>query len=97
MQNAKINKAVDQITKETKICLLKLIANDYGIQYEELYNKYISIAKNNEYVEMFEFLYEKKVYLVDNDDNIYSYNIKNPKFLGKRLADGTIEFRNLKT
>ena len=87
MQHAKINKAIEQIIKDSQINILKSISNDYGISYDELYNKYI-----NNYIEMHEIIYDKKKYLADNDKNIYSYNLNNPKFLGKKLIDGTINF-----
>ena len=90
MYTEKINKAVDQIIKDTKTNILKSISQDYNISYNELYNKYIS--KKTEYIELYEYLYDKKIYYIDNDDNIYSYNSKGPKLLGKKLVDGTIQF-----
>jgi hypothetical protein len=46
----------------------------------------------DELIEMTEFMYENKKYLIDNNNNIYTYNIETPTQIGQKLVNGTIKF-----
>lgn len=48
--------------------------------------------KRNDCVETWEYEYNGITYLIDNKDNIYTYNIDKPLLIGDKLLDGTIKF-----
>lgn len=43
-------------------------------------------------IETVEYTYEDITYLVDKNNNVYTYNLENPTMVGKKLVDGTIKF-----
>lgn len=43
-------------------------------------------------IETVEYLYEDITYLVDKNNNVYTYNLETPTMVGKKLVDGTIKF-----
>lgn len=45
-----------------------------------------------ELIETREYEFEGVKYLVDNDNNVYTYNIEAPVHVGEKLVDGTIAF-----
>lgn len=48
--------------------------------------------KRNDCIETWEYEYNGITYLIDNKDNIYTYNIDKPLLIGDKLLDGTIKF-----
>lgn len=97
-----IAKNLNQAFLEDKIDLLRHIAQDYGLDTDDLIEKYI---KNDErprksfqkkqkqdYIETEEFAYNGTKYLVDMKNQVYSYNIERPMMIGERLIDGSIKF-----
>jgi hypothetical protein len=90
------------IISESLLNLLKNIALDYNIDYEELKTKYYcdqnALKKRrgrkkkikDEYIETEEYIYDGKTYLVDSNNIVYTNNAKNPVMIGKRLPDGSI-------
>jgi hypothetical protein len=48
--------------------------------------------QKDEFIETEEYEYEGKKYLVDAQNNVYTFNIAKPKLVGEKLADGTIRF-----
>jgi len=50
--------------------------------------------KNSEFVEMTKFIYENKEYLVDNENNVYTFDIEKPKLIGQKLVNGIVKFNN---
>lgn len=45
-----------------------------------------------ELIETEEYEFNGVKYLVDNDNNVYTYNIEQPVFVGTKLIDGRIKF-----
>jgi hypothetical protein len=45
-----------------------------------------------ELIETEEYEYNSVTYLVDNDNNVYTYNIDQPALIGTKLIDGRIKF-----
>ena len=43
-------------------------------------------------IETFEYAFEGETYLVDKNNNVYTYNVESPTMIGKKLVDGTIKF-----
>lgn len=95
--------SVQSLLYDTLCDFLQNIANDYDISYEELKYRYLdssSIKRKrgpkkkipDEYIETEEIEYQGETYLVDNNNIVYSNNVKNPVILGKRKNDGTIIF-----
>jgi hypothetical protein len=48
----------------------------------------------DEFVSTTEFQYNGITYLIDQKNNVYTYNIESPTFIGEKLVDGTIKFVN---
>lgn len=46
--------------------------------------------QKDEYIEAEEYEYEGVKYLVDGQNNVYTYNVDNPTLVGERLVDGTV-------
>lgn len=86
--------------------LLKQIAADYSLQYEELATKYLANTNpvkskrgrkrkhpvTDDFVEMEEYEYDGSMYLIDVKKNIYSYDLEEPIMIGTLLVDGSIKF-----
>lgn len=105
-----IAKTLNQAFITDKIQLLKMIANDYKLDADELIDKYIDkkdtetinvntiipakkpVKKRNDFIETEEVTYENTTYLVDNKNQVYTYNVDRPMLIGERLIDGTIKF-----
>lgn len=51
-----------------------------------------SQKKRNEFVETEEFVHNGETFLIDNRNQIYTYNVERPMMVGERLADGTVKF-----
>jgi hypothetical protein len=47
---------------------------------------------NDEYISTTEYAYNGVTYLLDSKNNVYTYNIEEPKLIGEKLVDGTIKF-----
>ena len=45
-----------------------------------------------EFVEMTELMHEDVKYLVDNDNNIYTYDLDAPKLIGQKLVNGAVKW-----
>jgi hypothetical protein len=91
-----------------KLKLLDKIAHDYQLDLEELKERYLPPmtipAKGkrkqgrprkidmDDYVETEEILYDNKLYLVDEKNNVYTYDLESPLVVGERLEDGRITF-----
>lgn len=45
-----------------------------------------------ELIETVEYEYNNVKYLVDNDNNVYTYNVDQPVYVGTKLIDGRIKF-----
>lgn len=107
--------------------VLKAIATEYNLNYEELKEKYGSITPlidigrkkkqsktasanvegsdttvepkkrgrkkklKEELVETEEYEYEGVTYLVDAENNVYTYNVDAPVLIGTKLIDGRIK------
>ena len=48
--------------------------------------------KNSEFVEMTEVVYENIKYLIDNENNVYTYDLEKPKLVGQKLVNGIFKF-----
>lgn len=46
--------------------------------------------QKDEYIEAEEYEYEGVKYLVDGQNNVYTYDVENPTLVGERLVDGTV-------
>ena len=46
----------------------------------------------DEYISTNEYLYNGVTYLVDQKNNVYTYNVESPTQIGEKLVDGTIKF-----
>lgn len=46
--------------------------------------------QKDEYIEAEEYEYEGVKYLVDGNNNVYSYDLERPALIGERLVDGTV-------
>jgi len=46
--------------------------------------------QKDEFIETVEVEYEGEKYLVDDNNNVYSHNVEEPRLIGERLVDGTI-------
>lgn len=51
--------------------------------------------EKDEIIKTYEYEYNEIKYLVDDNNNVYSYDIDNPCFIGEKLIDGTIKFKEL--
>jgi len=47
--------------------------------------------QKDEFIETEEYEYEGEKFLVDGNNNVYTYNIEEPMLVGERLVDGTIK------
>lgn len=47
--------------------------------------------QKEEVIETEEYEYEGVKYLVDNQNNVYTYNIEEPALVGEKLVDGTVK------
>lgn len=118
-----ISSHVRQHTEE----LLRCIAQDHGLVFEELMAQYghrqpnIDVGKakkktgqhmadanastepkkrgrkkkqKEELIETEEYDYNGITYLVDSDNNVYTYNVEQPVLVGTKLVDGRVKFLN---
>lgn len=49
--------------------------------------------EKDEIIKTYEYHYQNSKYLVDDNNNVYSFDIEHPVFLGEKLIDGTIKFK----
>lgn len=97
-----VKKKVNRDVYDAMCVLIRNIATDYNLDSQELIKTYLpnidtikckkGRKKEDDLIETEEYTYAGKTYLVDNDNTVYSCNIKNPVILGKKLIDGTIQF-----
>jgi hypothetical protein len=45
-----------------------------------------------ELIETEEYVFNGVTYLVDNDNNVYTYNVEQPVLIGTKLIDGRVKF-----
>ena len=48
----------------------------------------------DEFIETKEYTYNGVTYLVDQKNNVYTYNVESPSLIGEKLVDGTVKFNN---
>lgn len=48
--------------------------------------------QKEEFIEMEEIIYEGTTYLVDANNNVYTFNLEAPHMIGERFVDGTVRF-----
>lgn len=48
--------------------------------------------QKEEVVEMEEYVYDDKTFLIDENNNVYSFDLNAPHLIGERFVDGTIRF-----
>lgn len=100
-----IAKSLNQALIDDKIDLLRQIANDFGLDVDDLIEKYIhnnarhsaikkpcQKKKRQDYIETEEFTFNGVKYLVDIKNQVYTYNIEKPMMVGERLVDGSVKF-----
>jgi hypothetical protein len=46
----------------------------------------------DEYTEMTKYVYKGEPYLMDKQNNIYTFNVEAPTHIGQKLVNGTIKF-----
>lgn len=46
----------------------------------------------DDFTEMTKYSYEGEMYLMDKQNNIYTYNLESPTHIGQKLVNGTIKF-----
>lgn len=47
--------------------------------------------QKDEFIETYKHEYEGETYLVDGNNNVYTYNLEEPMLIGEMLVDGTIK------
>lgn len=78
------------------------ISEDFKLDGELLKNKYIQRQtikrrgrkkkpKEN-FIETETYKFNDKTYLVDSNNNVYTYNVNNPVLIGEKLINGNIKF-----
>jgi hypothetical protein len=84
--------------------LLKKICEDYNLNQEEVFAKYLTTTRKrkskkekeedmSEYIETFTVDYNGVTYLVDANGNVFTYDIESPKVVGMfKQEDKTIQF-----
>jgi hypothetical protein len=103
-----IAKSLNQAFINEKVNILHAIAEDYGLDVEELLAKYVtndkSVAKyakmkksyakkkKSDYVEAEEYIYNNVTYLVDGRNQVYTYDLEKPTVIGEKLIDGSVKF-----
>ena len=98
----------NSIEMEKEQLLLK-ISKDYNIDYSELVDKYMNTQKkvakvlsssyykkkNSSYIiKTVKITHEGIDYLLDEENNIYTFNIDKPEIVGLKLIDGNIKLFN---
>lgn len=53
--------------------------------------------QKDEFIETEEYDYDGNKYLVDSNNNVYTFNIEEPHLIGERFVDGTIRFFTIDT
>jgi hypothetical protein len=48
--------------------------------------------QKDEFIETEEYEYDGTKYLVDSNNNVYTFNVEEPHLIGERFVDGTIRF-----
>lgn len=48
--------------------------------------------QKDEFIRTEEYEFDGVKYLLDENNNVYTYNIEKPKLIGEKLVDGTIKF-----
>lgn len=48
--------------------------------------------QKDEFIRTEEYEYDGVKYLLDENNNVYTYNIEKPKLVGEKLVDGTVRF-----
>ena len=103
--------------REHTVTVLKAVATDHEIPFEELMEKYgmmtlsFDVSKpkkkapcstepkkrgrkkkqKEEMIETEEYQYEGVTYLVDKDNNVYTYDVDQPTYIGTKLIDGRVK------
>lgn len=99
------NKIIDEIQNivNSRLCtIIDEISQDFNLNSESLKNKYIlsGISKRrgrkkktkDKFIETSPYTFNNNTYLVDNDNNVYTYNPENPLLIGEKLINGNIKF-----
>jgi hypothetical protein len=55
-------------------------------------NTQLALKKRTDLVKTYVFNYEGVDYLVDNKNNVFTFNIDNPRVIGIKLIDNTVKF-----
>ncbi len=49
--------------------------------------------EKDEIIKTYEYEYQNNKYLVDENNNVYTFDLEHPVFVGEKLIDGTIRFK----
>jgi hypothetical protein len=109
--------------REHTVTVLKGVATDYEIPFDELMEKYGALSlsfdvskpkkkashstepkkrgrkkkQKEEMIETEEYEFEGTTYLVDKDNNVYTYDVESPMHIGTKLIDGRIKLIKVNT
>lgn len=98
----------NSVEMEKEQLLLK-ISKDYNIDYTELVDKYMNTStktaktltssyykkkNHSDIIKTVKITYQDVDYLLDGDNNIYTYDIEKPEIVGMKLIDGNIKLFN---
>lgn len=97
---------LEKYMNDTIYDLVKRISTDFSLDFDEVIKKYnipqkpkkkTSTASRkkvpSEFIEMAELDFEGTKYLIDNKtNNVYTYDVENPKLVGQKLVNGAIKF-----
>lgn len=97
-----IENLIKRISNDYKIDLEEL-KTKYDLPFIKITDDTVPIEKvkkqrgrkkkvNDEYISTTEYPYNGVTYLIDSKNNVYTYNIEEPKLIGEKLVDGTIKF-----
>ena len=48
--------------------------------------------QKDEFIKTVEYEFEGQKYLVDDANNVYTYDVEKPKLIGEKLINGTVRF-----
>ena len=82
--NVNVNVNVNNKNTTNKCSILKKRGRKRKV---ELNDKY----KNNDYITMWPEIWEGKKILIDKNNNIYTFDIKNPKYLGEKMLNNKLK------
>lgn len=102
MEFNKIIDEINNIVNSRITTIIDEISHDFNLDNSLLKNKYITQPINkrrgrkkktkDKFIETSPYTFNEKTYLVDNDNNVYTYNINNPLLIGEKLINGNIKF-----